>query len=158
MAAARKQMEAAMANMSPEQRAAMEKMMGGGAAKGAPPKPVYKRTGKQSKVSGFDCEIVTYTIGSETGELCVAAPGEIDMPDSDVRTLQQFGAFVDRMSASVTDMGIGGRMNLSEIGGLPVRDSDEPVQIVKSISHDSLPASLFAPPAGFTREKLELQE
>jgi hypothetical protein len=160
MADARKQMEARMASMPPEQRAAVERMMGGAMAPpGAPPKPIYKRTGKRSKVSGYDCEIVTYTVSKEAGEMCVAAPDALALSAADVATVKDFAAFLDHMTSPMAEMGLGGRMNFSEIGGMPVRTKDggDPAEVVANISHDSVPASLFATPAGFTQKKLDLE-
>jgi hypothetical protein len=159
IAGARKQMEAQMANMNPEQRAMMEKMMGGAMAPQAPQKPVYKRTGKRSKVSGWDCEIVTYTIAKANGEMCVAASDVLELTSSDVATVKDFAAFMDHMTGPLADIGFGGRMNFSEIGGLPVRTKDgtDPAELLQSISHDSVPSSVFATPAGYTQEKLDLE-
>ena len=60
---------------------------------------------------------------------------------------------------TMAEMGLGGRMNFAEIGGMPVRtkDGSDPAEVVASISHDSVPASLFATPAGFKQKKLDLE-
>ena len=147
--------------MSPEQRAQMEKMMGGrmGAAMGggaAAPAPVYTKTGKRSKAGGYDCEIVTYEVVGQKGEMCVAKADALDLPSSDVKTLQQFGAFMEKMSSQMLQGSVGEPMNISQIGGLPVRSKhgEQPARVLQSVSHDSLPASLFQVPSGFTKQEM----
>lgn len=159
MADARKQMDAAMANMSPEQKAQMEKMMGahmGAGAGASKPKPVYTRTGKRSKAAGYDCEIVSYEVAGQKGEMCVAASGALELPASDVNTLKQFGAFMEKMTSQVMPGMSGDTMNISALGGLPVRSQQagKPAQVLREVSHAALPASLFAVPSDYTRQSL----
>jgi hypothetical protein len=77
------------------------------------------------------------------------------MPAADMRTLQQFGAFMEKMSSQLMP-GMGKQLDVEDLGGLPVRTQHggEPAEVLRAISHDALPASLFTAPSGYTREAL----
>src|SRR5581483_11816976 len=93
LADARKQMQAAMANMPPERRAMMEKMMGqlggaGAAAADEGSKRSLKNTGRTETVANIKCTVWEATVGKDkVEELCAAAPGSVPGGDEMMKTL-----------------------------------------------------------------------
>jgi hypothetical protein len=158
VAAANAQLEGELANVPPEQRAQVERVLGKvviGASQ-----PAYTRSGKRMKVNGWECEVVGYEIAAQRGEACLAGAKALALTEADVRALEQLRAFADRLSAEAFPMGMSEKLRLAPLEGLPVRakHADEPAQIAKSVSHDTLPGSLFEVPAGYTLEPLKLPE
>ncbi len=86
MSAAMAQMQAAMKNMTPDQRAMMEKMMKGKMpqAAAAPPKTVYTAKGSGS-VNGFSCNKYEGDLsGVKESEVCAALPAQIKLTPADL--------------------------------------------------------------------------
>ena len=158
VAAANAQLEEELAGVPPEQRAQVERVLGkvviGASA------PAYTRSGTKAKVNGFECEQVGYEIATQRGEACLAPAKALALSEADARTLEQLRAFADRLSAEAFPAGLGARVQVAGLDGLPVRakHADEPAQIAKTVSHDTLPGSLFEVPAGYTLEPLQLPE
>ena len=132
----------------------IERVLGKAVAGAAQPEAT--RTGKRAKVGGYDCEVVNYAFAAESGEVCVASANTLGLSATDARTLEQFSAFADRMAGEVFPMGIAGGARFSKLGGLPVgsRHAGQPTRVVRHVSHDTLPGSLFAVPADYRRTPL----
>jgi len=90
------QMDAAMKNMSPEQRAMMEKMMKGKmpqAATGAVPKTVYTSKGSGS-VNGFSCTKYEGVLKNEkVADVCAAMPAQLKFTPADFQVAEKMKEF-----------------------------------------------------------------
>jgi hypothetical protein len=95
MAGMSAQMEAAMKNMTPEQRAMMEKMMKGKMpqAAAAAPKTVYTAKGSGS-VNGFSCTKYEGDLGAQKeSELCAALPAQLKLTPADLQIFEKMRKF-----------------------------------------------------------------
>ena len=89
------QMQAAMKNMPPEQRAMMEKMMKGKMpqAAAAAPKTVYTAKGSGS-VNGFSCTKYEGDLsGVKESEVCAALPAQIKLTPADLQIFEKMKQF-----------------------------------------------------------------
>jgi hypothetical protein len=124
MSGAMAQMEAAMKNLPPDQRAMMEKMMKGKMpqAGAAAPKTVYTAKGS-GIVNGFACTKYDGMQGAQkVSEVCAASPSQIKITPSDFQVFEKmkqfFAGMLDAMkgspfganiqTASITQSGIEG--------------------------------------------------
>ena len=173
VAAAKKQMEARMAAMPPEQRKKMEEMMaklgqGGaagmlpGAAK-APPRSL-KNTGRTDTAAGIKCTIWEVSVGGKKEEeLCAAPAGSVPNGDEVIKTFRDIGA----MMKSLTDsLGSNREENqpwhdMETINGVPIltrefsdgkATSETRLSVVRK---ESVPAASFEVPAGYTEKKID---
>jgi len=160
-------MKTQMANMPPERRAMMEKMMNQMNGQGAGAKQaVYDAVdlGKSETSFGRSCRIWNETRNGELqAQYCVAPKGSL--PGG-----EEFAAFAKRMSSYMEQMRGPMRAGsnlmqqqiavLEKINGLPIitrhfsggkLDSNETV--VKTWESRSIPSSQFEVPAGFTRKE-----
>jgi hypothetical protein len=95
MAGMSAQMEAAMKNMTPEQRAMMEKMMKGKMpqAAAAAPKTVYTAKGSGS-VNGFSCTKYEGDLsGQKESEVCAALPAQLKLTPGDLQIFEKMRQF-----------------------------------------------------------------
>ncbi|MEP7244416.1 MAG: DUF4412 domain-containing protein [Gammaproteobacteria bacterium] len=170
-AAARKQMEAQMANMPPERRAMMEKMlgqMGGGAGTpGAPaaPKRTLKKTGRTESVAGITCTMWEVSVnGVKDTELCAAKPGSVPGGDEVIRTLRELG---EMMKSFTQNFGAQARKGASQpwndmetIDGVPILTRDfengkaSAETRLTAFHKESVAASQFEVPAGYKEKKV----
>ena len=162
LAAARKKLEASMANMPPEKRQAMEKMLGkSGSAK---PKRVLKNTGRTETVAGFKCTLWEATEdGKKDEELCVAAPGNVPGGDDMMTTLRSVGemlkGFSDSFGGNQTD---NTWRDLDTVKGVPVmmrQFEDGKVSLENRLAvarKESVNAAQFEVPAGYTEKKISM--
>jgi len=109
MSGAMAQMQAQMKNMTPEQRAMMEKMMKGKMpqAATAAPKRVYTAKGSGS-INGFSCTKYEGVMsGEKEAEVCAALPAQLKLTADDLQIFEKMKQF----SASL----------VSALGNSPVR-------------------------------------
>lgn len=165
---ARKKMEAAMANMPPERREMMEKMMGqmgAGAAGSKAAKRSLKNTGRTETVAGIKCTVWEASVaGKKEEELCAAPPGSVPGGDEMMKTLREVGvmlkSFTDNFGAS-TKADDAWR-DMDTINGVPILTRDFSEGKVTSETRlsvarkESVAGSQFEIPAGYTEKKLEL--
>jgi hypothetical protein len=167
LADARKQMQAAMANMPPERRAMMEKMMGqmggAGAAGDQGPKRVLKKTGRTETVAGIKCTVWEASVGTnKVEELCAAAPGSVPGGDEMMKTMREVG---EMLKAFTQSFGAGSKMDndwrdMETINGVPVLTRDFSDGKVSSETRltaarkESVAAGQFEMPAGYTEKKI----
>jgi len=164
MAGAMAQMQEAMKNMPPEQRAQIEAAMKGrgmpaGRAGGAAaPKVEYKKVGTDT-VGKWTCDKYEgYANGQKTSELCTVDPKALGFTAADFAITKDFTAFFEKMP------GMGSRQ-LFHIGtpeeqgfsGVPVRTvTTAGTQTVTSeitdVKRQSFPDSLFQAPAGYAKQ------
>jgi hypothetical protein len=160
------QMQGMMAQVTPEQRAQIEAMMRGRGGRGisgmgAPaPKPTFKKTGTD-KVGKWTCDKYEgYDGDKKTSEVCTVAPTALGLTASDFDVTKQFAKFfsgiMPQMANNVFSLG-----SLEDRGfvGLPIRSisygadgSVTGTQELTDITHQNIPDSTFAPPAGYAKQ------
>lgn len=163
-----KQLQERLAGMSPEQRAQMEKMLGG-QMPGMGGKPVVeeiRKTGKSDKVAGYNCSYSEVLLdGVVASEVCVAPLGALKGGQELVEASAKLGALMDDVLKEIDapwlkEMASRQVENYSKLGGVPVfarsfRDGKPSREsTLQSIVTQSVPASTFEVPAGFTRKEI----
>jgi hypothetical protein len=164
--AAMKQMQEQMAKMSPEQRAQMEKMMGGnmppGMMSGKPDTWDVKNTGKSDTSEGRKCTIWTLNKnGKLHEELCVvpfaSLPGKEDFEKTFKELAESFAGMTDGLP------GAGDSVKArNSIKGYPIRTRFfEPTgaerameTVVTKWVEESIPSSSFDVPAGYKKREM----
>ncbi|HEY5806934.1 MAG TPA: DUF4412 domain-containing protein [Povalibacter sp.] len=164
---AMKQMQERMAQMTPEQRAQMEAMMGRKMpGMGPPTEQEIRKTARTDKVAGYSCSYVEVLEGGVLqDELCVVAPASLKGGDELMASAQKVSTtmreiFKDIDAAWIKQMVNRQMETYAKIGGLPVltRHFSEGKAVnettLKSIRSESISATTFAVPAGYTRKDL----
>lgn len=166
---AMQQMKEQLANLPPEQRAMMEKMMAGklpavGQTK-AQSQTGYEKVGPGGKVGGWNTEkFIATTDGKKTSELWVAPKSEVTVPESDLKTMEKMMDFFREISSRFGAEAMPAIGPESELGGVPVkvvsfRNGNEiGTYLVTSVEQKNLPASDFEVPEGFTKLALGLPQ
>jgi uncharacterized protein YneF (UPF0154 family) len=168
LADAQKQMQAQLANMPPEQRAMVEKMMGehmGAMTAGAKKKRAVTKTGRTEKAAGFTCTVWEVTVdGTKEQEMCVVAPGAIPSGNEVMQTFRELGAMFEGFADKLP---VGGDLarevwsDLKAVNGIPVimRDFEngKPIEEnrMTAIRSEAPPAGAFDIPAGYKEEKID---
>jgi len=109
------QMEAAMKNMPPEQRAMMEKMMKGKMpqAAAAAPKTVYTAKGSGT-VNGFSCTKYEGVRGTEkVSDICAGSPSQIKIAPNDFQVFEKMKQFFSGMMDALKDSPFGSSIQTS---------------------------------------------
>lgn len=105
MSAAMAQMQAAMKNVPPEQRAMVEKMMKGKMAQAAAaaPKTVYTAKGSGS-VNGFSCTKYEGDLsGVKEAEVCAALPAQIKLSPADMQIFEKMREFSSSLLSALAN-------------------------------------------------------
>ena len=161
--AAMAQMQERMKNMPPEQRAQMEKMMGGMAMPGAGKPVVFeaKKTGKTDTVEGRKCaNWHLLQDGKIIEEMCVvpfnSLPGKEDMKKSFQELTEAFQGFASAVPNAAEQVKV-----RNTIDGYPVRTRpyvngapSGTEHVLKSWTEASIPAAQFEVPAGYKKKEL----
>jgi len=108
MQGAMSMMQERMKNMTPEQRAMMEKMMGGRMAQmtgqGAQAKTIYTSKGG-STVNGFKCTQYEGTSNNQkVAELCAAEPSQLGISAGDIQVFEKMRQFFAEFSRSFANL------------------------------------------------------
>lgn len=170
VAAAKKQMEARMAAMPPEQRKKMEEMMaklGHGAGAMVPGAKERQRTlknsGRTETVAGIKCTVwEAYEDGKKEEELCAAPAGNIPGGDDVIKTFRE----ISTMLSSITEK-LGTRApgdapwrDMETINGVPIltRDFDDGKATSETrmtvVRKESVAGASFEVPAGYAEKKM----
>lgn len=168
------QMQAALADLPPEQRAMAEQMMkqrmgGMAAAMDEKPAPEINRTGRSETVNGYDCEVFEVSeAGQVSNELCVADWDEIEGGREFAGGMKRMAAFFEQMRETFAEAGanfMAGSDNvleyLEEMDGFPVRartyDGGSLVDETTIVSSESksLDGAVFAPPADYRQQRMQ---
>lgn len=158
MSDAMAEMKREMEKMSPEQRAMMEKMMGGALDAGKKMiETKVDRTGKKLDKAGYSCEQVFYSVGSlGRSELCVVDINKIDMPAGDRRALEAMQKQMKVVAENVSKgLGVNLAFDFESLGGMPVymkEDKERSGDILQSVSHDNISAAELKIPEGYSRQ------
>ncbi len=105
MAGMSAQMEAALKNLPPEQRAMAEKMMKGKMpqAAAAAPKTVYTAKGSGS-VNGFSCtKYEGDRAGEKEAEVCAALPAQLKLTPADMQIFEKMRQFSSTVLSSLAN-------------------------------------------------------
>lgn len=160
-----KQMQEQLAQMPPEQRAQMEKMMGERMPGfGKDKTQEFRKTRRSDRIGGYPCTFVeVLENGALTDELCVAAP-------SSIRGAQELLDAATKMSVLLKDMlstldapWLRQTMerqvaNYEKLGGVPVLtrhySDGKPVHetTIKAIRSETIAATSFEVPAGYEQK------
>lgn len=135
--------------------AEMRRQMAGHGGPPAPPPPAPIASGRTMSVGRFACEVYTWkTMGSD-GELCVGRKVGVDLSAFQhematfAATLKETGTA--QVATAIFELACGGfpvrSVQKIHPGGITVEK-----QLV-SIENASVPATLFLPPAGYTRQR-----
>lgn len=158
-----------MKDMTPEQRAQMEKMMGGRLPPGmgeAEKKTEIKRTTRTDEVSGYGCTYVqVLEDGVLTDEMCVAPGKSIKGSDELMSTATRMAELMREMMSTMNapwlkQMAERQLQNFAALGGIPVLSrhfeagSPQSETTLTSIRVEALAASMFEVPAGYTRKEM----
>ncbi len=151
VATARDFIDTQLAALPPEQRAAIEKMMGGPSRR----EPLlFQSTGEKREVSGYACSGGKLLRNGKVQEqACVAQPKDLGMAADEYKTVRSMYQLMHEMQ----EMGAPGILpDLSKIDGIPIeiRSPGGDVQRLKRVRHDKLPAAHFARPDGYKRESV----
>ncbi len=167
MSDARKQMEAELANLPPEQRAMMERMMKGRMPGGMPgamgsDRPQHRiEVGGDEQVGEYSCTLYTVYRGTEkTQEVCAAPVSQVAAAEEAMDAFQAMGRFSKQLAESIQQSPLASPLDnpfqfLDEIHGFPVlvrefdggRISSE--VFLKSATRQSLNNDLFSVPDGY---------
>ncbi len=169
---ARRQMQAALADMPPEQRAMAEQMMNqrmGAVQQQIKPRSI-EATGESDTVNGYDCDMYAVTeSGRKTRDMCVTAWSSIDGGEDFADSMKRMAAFFEDMRQMFSRSGMdlmGSRSDvfshMREINGLPVRSRDYDLAgglstettLVSAESASFDDAGSFAVPADYTEQKI----
>jgi len=166
LAPAMKQMQEQLANMPPEQRAQMEKMMGGRMAGMMDEKPQeIRRTGRAGKAAGHACTYVeVHEGGVLSDEFCVVAASAMKGSQDLLIAAKKVSALMQEMLSALNAPWLkqiaDRQANYEKIGGVPVLTrhfvDGAPVyeSTLKALRSETLPATLFDVPAGFTKREM----
>ena len=164
-----KMLQERMKDMTPEQRAQMEKMMGGSLPPGigqAEKKTEIKRTARTDKISGYSCSYVQVLEGGVlTDEMCVTPSKSIQGADELMTAATGMAELMREMMSTMDapwlkQMAEKQIQNFAALGGIPVLSrhfeagSPQSQTTLKSIRSEALAASLFDIPAGYTRKDM----
>lgn len=162
-----KQMQERLASMPPEQRAQIEKMMGGnmpGTSKQADEE--IRQTGKTSKVAGYSC---TYSEVLQNGvvvsELCIVPVDKLkggqELYATSVKVTALMEDLLKDLEAPWLKQMVSRQMeNYGKLGGIPVHsrmfENGQAAResTLKSIGSEPVAASNFEVPSGFTRKEM----
>lgn len=168
VSAAMSQMQEAMKNMPPEQRAQMEAMMarGRGAAGGraggmgaaAAARPTYKKTGTDTvgkwtcdKYEGYNAE------GQKTSEVCTVDPKVLGFTAADFAVTKDMAAFFQKLMPNMAAQTFRiGSVEDQGFSGVPVRSTmtvgaQTVTTEIADVKRQSFPDSLFQVPAGYQK-------
>jgi hypothetical protein len=162
-----KQMQEQLAQMPPEQRAQMEKMMGSRMPGLGPQKTQeFKKTSRTDKIAGYPCSYVEILEdGVLSDELCVATPATIKGTGELMDAAAKMGALLRDMMSTLEAPWLKQMMerqvaNFDKLGGVPVLTrhylDGKPVYetTIKAVRVETIPGASFEVPAGYTKKDL----
>ncbi|MBM0103618.1 DUF4412 domain-containing protein [Steroidobacter sp. S1-65] len=155
-----------MKTMTPEQRAQMEKMLGGQLPGGAEKKQEIKRTSRNDKINGYSCTFVEVREdGVLTDELCVVPGNAMQGSAELMASARKLAAVMDEMLSSVDmpwlkQMSQKQMQNFEALGGIPVMSrhfqdgKPQSETTLSNITSEAFAATVFEIPAGYTKKDM----
>ena len=160
MQGAMAQMQAQLEKLPPAQRAQMEALMKGRGMTGAAPTMQYTRNGSD-KVGRWACDRYDVTQdGQKIGEICTVNPTALGFAASDFEVTRQMAQFFSAMMPNLaTQLPFIGSPEQGGYSGFPVKSvaTLAGVNVTSELveaNRQTFPDSLFAVPAGFTRQDM----
>jgi hypothetical protein len=164
---AMQQMQARMAQMTPEQRAQMQQLMGalGGAGPNAKP-DVYEAvdTGRNETAAGRGCRVWNIKRnGVVEDEYCVVPFSSLPGKEDVQALMRRMGEMSQSLQQAMPNVASSGGMMgaYNRINGYPVRQRDivagKPAateDLLKTWQEQSVPAAMFEIPAGYARKDM----
>lgn len=159
-----KQMQAQMANLPPDQRAAMEQMMAQRGLGNGQSKIEARDLGSTATVAGYPCRNMQIVTNGVPGlKMCVAALSSLSIPSADITTLNAMRTDMTHMMASLgpmaqaystlqTTQGFAIRREVPRREGYTMVTGTE---TLKSITRGDPPADLFEIPAGYKKTDMQ---
>lgn len=162
MNSAMTQMQEALKGMPPEQRAQMEKMMGGKMKGMTPPKQTVKPMGQTKTINGFACAGYTVSGGAGETEVWAADPKVLKLDATAMAAFKEFAEFMkssfpgmERIADLAQDFD---HPREDQVPGFPVLSihkdksgkEDFRSELTK-LTNGSVEASAFELPAGFKK-------
>lgn len=154
------QMNQAMANMPPAQRAQMEAMMKGRMSQMAQTTKIeYRKTGSD-KVGAWTCDKYEGYRGTQKAqELCTVDPSALGFSPSDFNVTQEMHDFIGKVVPQRESIFAVGTMNPEGVTGVSVRSIDYGADgtatsetELTGVTRQSLPDSTFTVPSGFQKQ------
>ena len=154
------QMQSVLEKLPPAQRAQMEAAMKGrmGGMGGAAPKIESRRTGTD-KVGRWTCDKYDVLMnGEKMSEVCTVDPSVLGITAKDFDVSKQLAASVSSLAPQMAaQIAVVGRPETQGFAGFPVRTTvttggTTVTSEVVEASRQTFPDSLFAVPAGFTKQ------
>jgi len=160
MSAAMSQMQEAMKNMPPEQRARMEGMMRGrmgGAGAGAAARPTFKKTGTGT-VGKWTCDKYEgYTNGQKTMDVCTVDPKVLGLTTTDFAVTKDFADFFGKLIPSGAAQAFRvGNAEDQGFSGVPVQtivttNGQTVTSEITDVHRQAFTDATFQPPAGYQK-------
>ncbi len=170
--AAMKQLEQQMANMPPQQRAMMEKMMKGKmpgmAGMGSNPLAIRMEATGPGSWESYSCENYTVYVGDEkTQELCAVPPGEIEGAEEFIEAARNMAKFFEKFKEAIQMPAFANLAKspveiAGQVEGFPVHTKEfqngslQGERFLSSAKEESLSDDTFSPPAGYKEEKIAM--
>lgn len=164
MGALGQQMQGMLANLPPEQRAAMANMglKLPSATTSEAVRGELRETSRHETIQGMRCRVYLYDLGSGgQAEACIARRDDTLMPEEDVDALRSLSIMVEPLASAASAFSAGSVPAAlpAAIDGVPLRfvtaaEGSHRVSTLQSIEHDALDASLFELPEGYTRRSM----
>lgn len=162
MNAMMQQMQQQMKNMSAEERAQLEKMLGDRMPMGTAQKPVETTVRHQGEdtVAGVTCTKMMVLVNDKpSGDVCVATAGVLGIDTNDYNSMvsatDAVRNFVERVSGRNDNDAV--TMNLRAMKGIPIRMRDlvdGDISTLESRSSAELDAQLFTIPSGYRKRDM----
>lgn len=166
---AMKQLQQQMANMPPQQRAMMEKMMkgrmAGMAGMGSPPPVIRFEADGTGTWQSYTCKKYTVYAGDQkTQEMCTVPASQVEGAEEFVAAARNMKEFFDKFKEALQMPAFANLAQnpagvVGEVEGFPVHTKEfengalREERFLSSSKTESLSDSLFSPPQGFREEK-----
>jgi hypothetical protein len=156
LASRRAMMQERLKSMPPDQRARMEKMMGG--AEDKPHELKFVKLGTKKTVNGFACEMYRVTDdGQPKEEDCIAPWSSAVLTRADFAGLRKYSEDMAKKLGAMAGKGNRIFEQFDKFPGFPVvrhslESGDREDEQLKSVKRGSIPASTFAAPTGYTKK------
>ena len=170
---AMQQMEAALAEMPPEQREFAKKMMEARmpVRKTDTSNTVLRATGESDTIAGYECDNYDVMKGeTRVRDVCITSWDDFPEGQEVAGAMQELGKFFESMREAFSNAGGLDLMDrqkdligyMKELNGYPVRSRDynaagevERETILTAARNEEVDAALFEPPAAYTQQALQ---
>lgn len=146
--------EEQMKNLPPEQRAAIEQMMGRSMLKNKA-KTEYALTGAKRKHAGVECNVGhLIRAGKAKHEFCVADPKALGMSNDDYAVMTKMFELMAALRDSAGGMFSQDMPDPTQMKGVAIESNGRKAghQIISKVSHDKIAAEQFKIPSNYRQE------